>query len=103
MRIPQETSVTLLTRRSATKLLTGGFAAPFISRQALAAAEYAWKFGHGFPASHPLHVRAAEAAEKIKQETNGKVDIVVFPNSQLGGDSDLLAQVRSGAVQFFST
>jgi TRAP-type transport system periplasmic protein len=27
----------------------------------------------------------------------------VFPNSQLGGDSDLLSQVRSGAIDFFST
>ena len=60
-------------------------------------------FGHGFPATNPLHVRSSEAAAKIKQETNGKVDIGVYSNSQLGGDSDLLAQVRSGAVQFFST
>ncbi|WP_376960419.1 TRAP transporter substrate-binding protein [Azospirillum sp. A26] len=76
-------------------------AAPFISKAH--AAEFAWKFGHGFPASHPLHVRAVEAAERIRKETNGKVDIAVFPNSQLGGDSDLLAQVRSGGIEFFST
>jgi len=95
--------MTILTRRSATKLLGASLATPFLSRSAFGTAEYAWKFGHGFPASHPLHVRASEAAAKIKQETNGRVDIGVYPNSQLGGDSDLLAQVRSGAVQFFST
>jgi TRAP-type transport system periplasmic protein len=78
-----------------------GLASPFVSRAL--AADYAWKFGHGFPASHPVHVFALEAAAKIKQDSGGRVDISVFPNSQLGGDSDLLAQVRSGAIDFFST
>jgi tripartite ATP-independent transporter DctP family solute receptor len=67
------------------------------------AAEFSWKFGHGFPASHPVHTFAVEAAAQIKQDSGGRVDISVFPNSQLGGDSDLLAQVRSGAIDFFST
>jgi tripartite ATP-independent transporter DctP family solute receptor len=80
-----------------------GLSAPFVSRRAVAAAEYEWKFGHGFPATHPVHVYAVEAAARIKQETGGRVDIGVFPNSQLGGDSDLLSQVRSGAIEFFST
>ncbi len=74
---------------------------PFVSRAR--AADFSWKFGHGFPATHPLHVRAVEAAERIKKDSNGRVDIAVFPNSQLGGDSDLLAQVRSGGIEFFST
>lgn len=87
---------------TATAAVAAPLAAPFVSRGALAA-EYGWKFGHGFPASHPLHVRALEAAERIRQESGGKVDIAVLPNSQLGGDSDLLSQVRSGAIEFFST
>jgi tripartite ATP-independent transporter DctP family solute receptor len=67
------------------------------------AAEYSWKFGHGFPPSHPLHTRAVEAAARIRQETKGRVDISVFPNSQLGGDNDLLSQVHSGGIEMFST
>ncbi|MFL9908291.1 TRAP transporter substrate-binding protein [Paraburkholderia sp. RL17-337-BIB-A] len=67
------------------------------------AAEFSWKFGHGFPASHPLHVRALQAAARIKQESGGRVDISVFPNSQLGGDNDLLSQVHSGGIDMFST
>ncbi len=79
----------------------GGLAKPFVSRAL--AADFALKFGHGFPADHPVHVFAVEAAKTIKQDSNGRVDISVFPNSQLGGDSDLLAQVRTGAIDFFST
>lgn len=67
------------------------------------AADFGWKFGHGFPPSHPLHLRAVEAAARIKQETKGRVDISVFPNSQLGGDNDLLSQVHSGGIEMFST
>jgi TRAP-type C4-dicarboxylate transport system substrate-binding protein len=74
---------------------------PYVSRAV--AADYSWKFGHGFPATHPVHTFALEAAARIKQDTSGKVDIGVFPNSQLGGDSDLLSQVRAGAIDFFST
>ncbi|MBV9561662.1 MAG: TRAP transporter substrate-binding protein [Bradyrhizobium sp.] len=79
----------------------GSLAHPFVSRAL--AAEYAWKFGHGFPANHPVHVFALEAAQKIKQDSGGRIEISVFPNSQLGGDSDMLGQVRSGAIDFFST
>jgi tripartite ATP-independent transporter DctP family solute receptor len=80
---------------------SAGLAMPYVSRAV--AADYSWKFGHGFPATHPVHTFALEAAARIKQDTSGKVDIGVFPNSQLGGDSDLLSQVRAGAIDFFST
>lgn len=64
---------------------------------------FAWRFGHGFPADHPIHSHAVAAATKIREETGGKVDIGVYPNSQLGGDVDLLSQVRSGGIEMFST
>ena len=67
------------------------------------AAEFSLRFGHGYPDTHPLNVRAREAAVRIKDESKGRVVIDLYPNSQLGGDSDLLNQVRSGAVDFFST
>lgn len=42
-----------------------------------------------------------EASNQIKQDTNGEVDIRLFPNSQLGSDLDVLSQLRSGAIQFY--
>ena len=73
------------------------------ARPARAAAEFSFRFGHGFPDTHPLNMRAREAAARIKDETHGRVAIDMYPNSQLGGDSDLLSQVRTGAVDFFAT
>ena len=73
------------------------------TRPSHAAAEFALRFGHGFPSTHPLNVRAAKAAVRIKDETKGRVMMEMFPDSQLGGDSDLLTQLRSGALDMFST
>ena len=52
------------------------------------------------PTSFPLHIRLAAAAEKIGKDSNGRMELQVFPDSQLGGDNDLLSQVRSGAIEF---
>jgi len=38
----------------------------------------------------------------VNKETNGRLDVQMFPNNQLGGDTAVLAQLRSGAVQFFT-
>ena len=59
------------------------------------------KWANNIPITHPSNVRIREAVEAIKSETNGKVDIQVFPNNQLGGDTDMLSQVRSGAIDIF--
>ena len=66
------------------------------------AAEFTYKFGTNVPATHPLNVRAMEAAERILKETNGQVAINVFPNNQLGNDSDMLSQLRAGGLEFFT-
>jgi len=52
--------------------------------------------------SHPIFIRLSEATEKIKAETDGKVIVRVFPNGQLGSDTDMLSQVRSGGVDFLT-
>jgi TRAP-type transport system periplasmic protein len=72
---------------------------PWIAR---AAAEFQLKYANNSPVTHPLTVRTMEAAERIKQQTNGRVEIQVFPNNQLGSDTDMLSQLRSGALEFFT-
>ncbi len=84
------------------RLAIGGMAAlaaPALPRFAKAA-EYTWKFGHTAPTSFPLHIRLAAAAKKIGEDSHGRMELQVFPDSQLGGDNDLLSQARSGAIQF---
>jgi tripartite ATP-independent transporter DctP family solute receptor len=52
--------------------------------------------------SHSIYIRLSEAAEQIRKDTDGKVNIKVFPNGQLGSDTDMLSQVRSGGIDFLT-
>jgi tripartite ATP-independent transporter DctP family solute receptor len=87
----------------ASTLALGAMTTSLVGKAAHAqSAEYTLKFGSNLPAIHPLNVRAKEAAEAIRKETNGRVDLQVFPNNQLGSDTDMLSQVRSGALDFMT-
>ena len=66
------------------------------------AAEFVYKFGTDLPVDHPLNKRIQEVVPKILEESHGKLEIRVFPNNQLGGDTDMLSQLRSGALQIFT-
>src|SRR6201991_3210034 len=89
-----------LLKATAASAVMGGIGAPFVARAAQA--EFTYKFANNLPDSHPLNTRAKEMAEAIKAETKGRVDVQVFPNNQLGSDTDVLSQLRSGGVEFFT-
>ena len=65
-----------------------------------AGAEFKYKFGVDLPSTHPTATWMQKAAERIKVETNGRLEIQVFPNSALGASTDMISQVRSGALEF---
>ncbi|PYF03894.1 tripartite ATP-independent transporter DctP family solute receptor [Rhodopseudomonas faecalis] len=96
MRVSRRT----LLKTSAAATLAGTVGMPFIARAQQA--EFTYKFGNNLPDSHPLNVRAREMAAAVKTETGGRVDIQIFPSSQLGSDTDMLSQIRSGGVEFFT-
>lgn len=62
-------------------------------------AEFKFKLGNDLPVSHSVNTRLKEAVEAIAAETKGRVAIQLFPNNQLGNDSDMMSQVRSGALE----
>jgi tripartite ATP-independent transporter DctP family solute receptor len=96
--------MTVLTRRTVLRALAAAPAAATVVGMPLVAraAEFELKYGNNLPLTHPLNIRAQEAADRIRTETNGRVDIKIFPNNQLGGDTDMLSQVRNGAITFFT-
>jgi tripartite ATP-independent transporter DctP family solute receptor len=86
------------------RTLLAGAALPLFAirtRPALAA-EFNLKLANNSPVTHPQTVRAQEAADRIKQATGGRVEIQIFPNNQLGSDTDMLSQLRSGAIDLFT-
>jgi tripartite ATP-independent transporter DctP family solute receptor len=88
-----------MTRTTRRGLIGGALAAPWVARYARAA-EYSWKFAHTAPLTFALHIRLAEAAEQIGKDSNGRMELQIFPDAQLGGDNDLMSQARAGAIEF---
>jgi TRAP-type transport system periplasmic protein len=89
-----------LLKASAASAVLGGLGAPLVARAQTA--EFTYKYANNLPDGHPMNVRAREMAAAIKAETNGRFDLQVFPNNQLGSDTDVLSQIRSGGVEFFT-
>src|SRR5687768_1834745 len=90
-----------ITRRSFTALAGGTAITAALPIGYARAAEHTFKIGTNVPASHPLNVHLTKAAEQVKAETGGKFELQLFPNNQLGADSDMLSQLRSGALECF--
>ena len=77
-------------------------AMPLRSAWAQSKAEFSYKYANNLPVTHPMNIRANEMAAAIQKETSGRVEIKIFPSSQLGSDTDMLSQVRLGGVEFFT-
>jgi TRAP-type transport system periplasmic protein len=91
-----------LTRRTL-GLSVAALAAPAILKHPADAAEFNYKFATNQPLGHPSNTRAQEAIDRIREQSSGRIAIQLFPNNQLGGDTDMLSQLRAGAIHCFPT
>jgi TRAP-type transport system periplasmic protein len=89
-----------LLKASARSAVVAGIGVPFVARAQTA--EFTYKYANNLPDSHPMNARAKEMAAAIQSETNGRVELQIFPNNQLGSDTDMLSQIRSGGIEFFT-
>ena len=60
-----------------------------------------YRLGLNQPVGSPTQQRLAEMAEAIGRETGGEFRLEVFPESRLGPDPEMLANLRAGALEFF--
>ena len=91
-----------LSRRAVMAGSAAAFASIAIVRGPARAAEFAYKYASNVSIDHPLNVRMKECWNAVRAETKGRLDVSIFPNNQLGGDTAALQQLRSGALQFFT-
>ena len=83
-----------------TSALAGSAALPgLVSAQTTKPPEFKLKLGTDLPATHSVNVRLKEAIGAIAAESGGRLAIDLFPNNQLGGDADMMSQLRSGALE----
>ena len=64
--------------------------------------EHTFRFATNNPAGHPIPVGAEKWAEFVKQKSDGKMTIKVFPGAVLGGDVQVLSAVQGGTIDFMS-
>ncbi|RZS46679.1 TRAP transporter substrate-binding protein [Sphaerotilus mobilis] len=92
-------------RRSALRQLAAVAATTFVPGAAMAQAggKFALKIAISLPESHPTTAALKSACADIGKESGGRLTIDVYPNGQLGSDTDTVSQVRSGAIDFVCT
>ncbi len=56
------------------------------------------KLAHGLPTSHPVHEAMVFLAERVGEESGGKIRIDVHPAEQLGTERECLELLQIGAV-----
>lgn len=61
------------------------------------------KLAHSLDQSHPVHLAMVHMAERLDAKSKGSVKLEIFPNSQLGGETECLEQVQRGALDMTKT
>ena len=59
--------------------------------------------GHTLTPDSPFHVGTQKFADILKEKSNGKINITVFPHSQLGGELTMIQGAVAGATDLFVT
>ncbi|HHY71476.1 MAG TPA: TRAP transporter substrate-binding protein [Thermoanaerobacterales bacterium] len=57
-----------------------------------------WKFGHLGNEQHVWHKTAQEFARLVSEKTDGRLEIKIYPNEQLGNEMDTLNMIRDGSA-----
>src|SRR5258707_8217149 len=64
-------------------------------------ARFHYRLGANQPAASPTARRLAEMEEALLRETDGAFRLEVFPESRLGPDPQMFADLRKGALEFY--
>ena len=67
------------------------------------AADFVFKLGHIADPENPYAKGAEKFAQLVKEKTGGKVEVQVFPSSQLGNQRDLVEGTQFGTIDFTMT
>ena len=69
----------------------------------VSAADVVFKFGHHYPMGHP-HTLGTEYFKKLVEEkTDGRIEIQLYPNNQLGNSHQLWESIQLGSVDIILT
>lgn len=61
------------------------------------------KIAHVLDQGHPVHVAMEFFKERLREKSKGRVELQIFPNSQLGSETETVEQVQRGALAMAKT
>jgi tripartite ATP-independent transporter DctP family solute receptor len=57
------------------------------------------KVGHVLDTKHPYHIGVEHFANRARELSNGRVEVQVYPNSQLGGEREMAEAIQFGTLE----
>jgi tripartite ATP-independent transporter DctP family solute receptor len=61
------------------------------------------KLGHSLDQNHPVHKAITFMADRVREKSGGTVEVQVYPNGQLGSETESLEQLQRGALAMTKT
>lgn len=61
------------------------------------------KLGHGLPTDHPVHKAMEYMAGRVKELSNGDMEIMIYPSGMIGSEAECLKQVQNGQLDMSKT
>jgi len=99
-------SMNLFTRKSALLMLAAAVSISLLLSGCNSASsngggkKYTFRLADTHPDNYPTVLGDKKFAELVKEKTNGRITIDIFPNSQLGEEKAVIEQVQLGAIEF---
>lgn len=53
---------------------------------------------HSLSETHTVHIAMQEFADQVEERTNGRIQVKIFPNGQLGSENESMEQLMAGVI-----
>ena len=61
------------------------------------------KLAHGLDTAHPVHAAMSYMADRLADKSGGMVRLEIYPNGQLGSETECIEQLQRGALAMTKT
>ena len=68
------------------------------SKEATAENPMVLTLSHGLSETHTVHIAMEEFAKEVEEKTEGRIQIKIFPNGQLGSETESMEQLNAGVI-----
>lgn len=67
----------------------------------LVSAEVVMKVGHSMPTETPRHQSLLKFEEMVEANSNGEIQVEIYPSGQLGNESEMIEMMKLGSLEAF--